>query len=214
MARLSSIFSAVLLTVALVALQLGAAAGAFAQRPPRENPPSQDAEARRVFDIAAAAFAGGRYAEALDHFEAAYRLSPRPQLLYNIGLAQDRLRQDRAAIASFERFLAEVPDTTKRVEVEGRLSALRDSTRRQEEREARSAIERDQLALDARDADLRARSAGSGSVFTSPWFWLIVGVIVVGAGTATAVAVSTSDPGVQPPIPGTDGVVIMALDSR
>jgi len=129
----------------------------------------------------------------------------------NIGLAQDRLRRDRLAIASFERFLAEVPATPKRVEVEGRLSALRQATRRQEERDARTAIERDRLALEAREADLRARDAEDGSIFASPWFWVVVGVVVVGAGTATAVALTTRDPGVQAPIAGTDGVVIMAL---
>ena len=126
-----------------------------------------------------------------------------------------RARRSRHWRGLFERFLAEVPDTAKRAEVEGRLAALRQATRRESEREARAAIERDQLALNARDADLRARTAEgkSGGVFASPWFWVVVGVVVVGAGTATAVAIATHDPGVQPPVVGEGGVVVIALGS-
>lgn len=119
------------------------------------------------------------------------------------------VRRSRASSASWPR----VPTTSKRVEVEGRLAALRQATRRQDEVDARTARERDRLALEARDADLRARDAEGSSVFASPWFWVVVGVVVIGAGTATAVALTTGDPGVQQPIAGTDGVVIMALDA-
>jgi tetratricopeptide (TPR) repeat protein len=178
---------------------------------------ARDAEARRLFDIGAQAFAGGRYAEALDHFEASYRLSGRAALLYNIGITQDRLRRDREAIESFERFLREVPDTNKREEVEGRLEALRAAVRRAEEAEARAEQERERLAREAREAEERAARAAAGnvardaspSVFERWWFWTIVGVVVVGGVTAALVA--THDPGTEPPIPGTGGVVVMAL---
>ena len=221
MALRSPVLAAGALGVALsvFALCFGAPSGASAQRTRAPagatrghhdgavssgTAPTADVEARRLFDIGAEAFAGARYEEALDHFEASYRLSQRPQLLYNIGLAQDRLRRDALAIESFERFLAEVPDTTKRVEVEGRVAAIREATQRQEQQ--------DVVARAEQERRVREASRQHGSVFSSQWFWVVVGVVVAGACAATAVAVATHDPGVQDPIPGTSGVVVMALD--
>ncbi len=76
--------------------------------------------ARTRFDEGRAAFAEGRNEDALAAFEESYALSGRPELLYNIGLVQDRLRHDRDAVASFRQFLAEVPDTPNRATVESR----------------------------------------------------------------------------------------------
>src|SRR5689334_23248564 len=90
-----------------------------------QAPTGDDAAARTHFATGASAFDSGRYEVALSEFQAAYELSHRAELLYNIGLCQDRLRQDRAALSSFERFLAERPDTPHRAEVEPRIAALR-----------------------------------------------------------------------------------------
>lgn len=163
--------------------------------------PSADEQARTHFASGVAAFDTGRYEVALDEFHAAYELSHRPELLYNVGLCQDRLRQDREALASFEAFLAARPDTSHRAEVEPRITALRAA-----------------LARHERDEQARAATASPvaptpvvhhDDVAASPWLWLAVGVAVVGA-VVLSVFFATQDPGVQAPIPGTDGT-IMAL---
>jgi tetratricopeptide (TPR) repeat protein len=85
---------------------------------------ASDAVARGLFQAGAAAFEAGQFAEALEHFQAAYARSPRPKLLYNIGQAADRLRQDEVALDSFRRYLAEVPDAEGREAIEARVRVL------------------------------------------------------------------------------------------
>jgi tetratricopeptide (TPR) repeat protein len=84
-----------------------------------------DAEARVLFEAGVYAFNGDRYAEALEHFERSYALSRRPKLLYNIGLAADRLQEEERALESFEAYLHELPDAENRVDVEARIAVLR-----------------------------------------------------------------------------------------
>ena len=87
---------------------------------------STDSEARGLFEAGRAAFDGGRFAEALEHFEAAYELSNRPRLLYNIGHAAERLRDDRRALEAFEEYLRRMPEVENRPSVEARVRALRE----------------------------------------------------------------------------------------
>jgi tetratricopeptide (TPR) repeat protein len=89
---------------------------------------SQDAEARMLFQAGELAFADGRFESALESFRRSYELSHRPELLYNIGTAADRLRRDAEAITAFEQFLAARPETPNRHEIEGRLAVLRRAT--------------------------------------------------------------------------------------
>jgi tetratricopeptide (TPR) repeat protein len=88
---------------------------------------STDAEAHALFEAARTAFSGGRFADALEHFQSAYDLSHRAALLYNIGQCHDRLRHDAEAIAAFEGYLAGVPDAPQRAEIMGRLAILREA---------------------------------------------------------------------------------------
>ena len=55
---------------------------------------SLDEEARAIFQAGRTAYDAARYEDALRHFQHAYRLSTRPELLYNVALAADRLRRD------------------------------------------------------------------------------------------------------------------------
>ncbi|MCS6857156.1 MAG: tetratricopeptide repeat protein [Sandaracinaceae bacterium] len=87
---------------------------------------AQDEEARRRFLEGRSAYEAGNYEEALRLFEEAYRLSPRPALLYNIGQAADRLRFDERALQAFEAYLEVSPqDAPNRAEVEKRIPYLR-----------------------------------------------------------------------------------------
>ena len=73
---------------------------------------------RQEFDIAQREFNLGRYEAALEHFEAAYRLSARPGLLYNIGYTYRQLFQRtrklellELSIERFRSYLAAVQET-------------------------------------------------------------------------------------------------------
>ena len=102
-----------------------------AQQAPVPDPTAPDAsrdrEARGLFEAGEEAFRAGRYADALDYFRRAHTLSGRAALLYNVGVAADRVRRDDEAIEAFERYLRESPPTvSNRSEVESRLHALRE----------------------------------------------------------------------------------------
>ncbi len=93
----------------------------------------EDSEARGLFLAGEAAFQGGRFEEALEHFERAYELSERPELLYNIGTTAERLRIDARAIEAYERFLEQLPESSLRANVEGRLRLLREQEQQRDQ---------------------------------------------------------------------------------
>lgn len=155
-------------------------------------------QARMYFDDARLAFSEGRNEVALHAFQRAYELSGRPELLYNIGLVHDRLRNDREALAAFEQFLVEVPGTEFQTSVESRIRVLREEVERED-------------AL-ARAASAAETGGGGEELWESPIFWTLLGVVVVGAGVGIGVGVALSaDPGTAPVVPGPSGVVIEAL---
>lgn len=102
--------------IVLAAALLLTAAPALAQE--------HDEEAHGLFAAGAAAFESGRYEEALEYFQHAYALSPRPALLYNLGQAADRARRDDVALDAFRRYLDATPDAPNRAEIEGRVRVL------------------------------------------------------------------------------------------
>ena len=95
--------------------------------------PGHDDEARNYFEQGRVAFEAADYERALVYFRHAYRLSPRPELQYNIGVAAHRLQREKEALAAFEQYLAETQEPVREVEVRERIEALRQSL---EEREA------------------------------------------------------------------------------
>lgn len=156
-----------------------------------------EAEAMQHFEVGRVSFAEGRNEIALQEFEAAYALSGRPALLYNIGLVHDRLRNDREALASFEQYLADVPGAENRVSVEARIRVLRVEIERE-----------DALARAAAVAD----DEPGEEVWESPVFWTLLAVGIVGVGVGVGVGIGLSqDPGTAPVVPGPSGVVIEAL---
>lgn len=89
-----------------------------------DSPAPGDVEARARFSAGESAYAQARYEEALRDFQRSYELSGRPELLYNVGLSAERLRQDALAIESFERFLDLRPDHEHADQVRTRLALL------------------------------------------------------------------------------------------
>lgn len=181
--------------------------------------PDLDRAAREMFEAGREAFEAGHYAEALEHFEHAHMASGRAELLFDIGLAADRLREDDRALRAFERYLDEAVDPVHREQVAARVAALRAARERarvkDEERRkleaaevARAAQRAPQPApLDSAPAD--DRHEDGGSVLSQWWFW--VGASVLVAGGAVAVYVATRpEPKSDLPAPNT-GVVVQTL---
>ena len=106
------------------------AAGASVQ-----TPPANEEVARNLFQAGKSAYQAGNYRDALTFFEQAYERSGRAALLYNVGQAADRLRQDDKAIESFTKYLEQTPDAPNRAEVEQRLQALREARQARQEQE-------------------------------------------------------------------------------
>src|SRR5687768_14681457 len=126
-------FHACLWLCATIYVPTSLASPAFAQgRSPKagaaEAETKVDADeiaARAHFEEGREAFESGEFTRALEEFSKAYALSKRPQLLFNIGAAHDRLRHDGEALAAFEQYLAEVPEAGNGPEVRGRIAILR-----------------------------------------------------------------------------------------
>ncbi|MBT8468290.1 MAG: hypothetical protein KJN97_06035 [Deltaproteobacteria bacterium] len=97
------------------------AAPAVAQETP------DDAAAREYFERGRAAFEQADYEGALVFFRHAYRLSGRPALQYNIGVAADRLQREQEALEAFQHYLDETESPTREGEVRGRIEALQKS---------------------------------------------------------------------------------------
>jgi hypothetical protein len=85
----------------------------------------RDTEARNLFEAGRLALRDGRFEEAWTHFSRSYELSQRPALLYNMGVAADRLHHTRDALDAFERYLASSRTVENRAEVERRIEILR-----------------------------------------------------------------------------------------
>jgi hypothetical protein len=85
-----------------------------------------DQEARAHFEKGREAYNDGRYRDAWAEFHQAYKLSGRPELLFNIGQTADRLGREEDAIKSFELYLKHVPGADNRRDVENRVRALKE----------------------------------------------------------------------------------------
>lgn len=94
---------------------LAFASGALAQ--------DDRASARAHFERGVELFDEGRYVQALAEFEEAYRVSPRPAVLYNIAQLHAELGRSVEAADTYERFLAESTDLDAdlRAEVEAAM---------------------------------------------------------------------------------------------
>lgn len=168
---------------------------------------SRDRQARALFDQGYELFQDAQYEQALEAFRSAYGLSHRPQLLYNIGLSEDRLRHDQLALVAFQGFLDQTgPEEPRRVEVERRVAVIQasieehDQLERQTAEATRAVAEASATAEASRHAlELEQRNRPDDTRDTPQhrplrrqwWLWTTVGVVLVAA-VAVPLAVSHS----------------------
>src|SRR5690349_18468847 len=110
--------------VVVMAVALVRAPGAMAQ--------GEGTEARAAFEQARRAYNVGRWQEAAEGFERAYRLSGDPVLLFDHAQALRRAGRLEAALAGYRAYLRERPDAANRSTVEAQIAELERSVRARE----------------------------------------------------------------------------------
>lgn len=156
-ARMSTPLSRVALVVALLLAPVCATA--------QEDEEAVSEQARALFTAGRVAFERNNYEDALRYFREAHALSNRPALLYNIGVAADRLRRDEEALEAFERYLQEVgPDAPQRGDAEARARVLRQQ------------LERGRSSGGSGGSSSGGSSTGSSGDVMGPLGWGILGV--------------------------------------
>jgi hypothetical protein len=112
----------------LLAVQTFTAAPSFAQSGDAHGAADSDQQraARSLFDAGTIAFRQLRYEDALENFLQAYKLTSDPVLLFNIGLAYERLFRLPEAQKAFEEYLEALPNARNRPAVEDRIRAVRE----------------------------------------------------------------------------------------
>jgi tetratricopeptide (TPR) repeat protein len=124
----------------------------------RKLPPGQRVRAGELvkgyIELGGSAFAGGQYDLAGQTFALAYALQPAPLLLFNLAQVYRKAGSPEEALALYERFLHEEPQSPLRAEVEGYIAALHKDER--EQREARAAAERAIAPAETRRAAVAA----------------------------------------------------------
>ncbi len=136
------------------------------------------AEARAHFSLARVHYERGRFEEAAREFDAAYAISPQPELLFNVFLAHRDGGRLADAADALDRLLAlpELPPSLSRAFLESRRTALEASIAEHQAMEARLAAQEQALA-EARqqqsEAPEETPSEGGG-----PWVggWVIAGI--------------------------------------
>lgn len=197
--------------VGAIALTFALVGSASAQEAEGSN--ASDEEARALYQAGRVAFDDGRFADALGYFERAHELSGRPQLLFNIGSAADRLRRNAVALEHFEAYLEAVPDAENRRSVEARITLLRDALEHGREH----GTAEDQVPTPEETA-----AAGMVEAPTDPvgpesrsrtGLWVGIGVgaaVLVGLAVVLALVLRNPDPDYQP---SDEGILVFALES-
>lgn len=91
---------------------------------PKKLSAKERQEASQAFSKAEAAFEAQDFSLALSLYQRAYQISLRPELHFNIGQCQRKLGQDEEALTSYRAFLAALPETPLRPDVEALIAEL------------------------------------------------------------------------------------------
>jgi tetratricopeptide (TPR) repeat protein len=148
----------------------------------------------------------GNFLEAAAEYEAAFRITDRPGLLFNIGQAYRLGGRPRQALAAYQGFLRRVPEAPQRGEVEEHLTELE---RRIAEEDAHAAAERSVAPKPTPAPEVVAPAPVSPAAESRPprkrtWVWGVAAAGVVAAGLAIGLGVGL---GLPPSAPHADRTV-------
>ena len=200
---------------------VGGAPVASDAAPVTEHADTRDTEARHLFEAGRNAYDAGRYQDALDYFQRGHELSQRPQLLYNVGQAADRLRLDQTALEAFKLYLQRLPDAENRPQVEERIRVLEEVLA---QKRALSAAPVGAAATTSATAPSplvtsappdRDASEDDGNLLNQWWFWAGAGGVVVATVVIVAVVAGSGGGGQDgEPTKGSNGVTIAVLSLK
>jgi tetratricopeptide (TPR) repeat protein len=153
---------------------------------------AEDREARKQFEAGAEAYEAEQYERALECFQKAYDLSPRPVLLFNIAKTEDKLERKREARDHYKRFLAAVPDAANRTQVERRIDELGTEIAREPPPTVATPEEAARASESAQpvSTSLPAEPVHNDRIHKKWWFWTGIGAVVA-AGVAVGVVMAT-----------------------
>lgn len=138
-----------------------------------------DAQARAHFRAGRSLYDLGRFAQAAQEFESAYRLAQRPELLFNAYVAYRDANDLAGAVRSLGAYLDLVQDAPDRVNLQARLASMSEALEQQRAREAELEAERNRPA--------QPPPAPEGPAVW-PWIVMGTGVAMVVVGIVTGVA--------------------------
>lgn len=156
-------------------------------------------EARAHFEAGREHHQLGRFERAIEEYEAAYRLVPLPDLLFNIGQCHRNLKNPERAIFFFERFLQERPEAKDAelvrkliAELEGELAR-----RKAEETSTPTIASMPPSQPEVREVvpsvvPSEPPPTDEDGIHTQWWFWTL---IVVGVAAAAGGAIALSQNG-------------------
>jgi tetratricopeptide (TPR) repeat protein len=156
----------------VVVTACAAAAPVFVSSPALAQPKDQDTHAKELFAKGDTAYAEGRYEEALAAFQEAYDLSKRPQLLFNVSNALERLGRLQEAVAALEKYLGSGKAKDREV-VQKRLANLRkrvDEQKKEQDRIAKEEEEKEKARKEKEEADRRKAELAPPEVREVPLF--------------------------------------------
>ena len=141
-----------------------------------------DAQAEELYRKGVAQYKAEQYADAVVSFEAAYRISGAPRLLYNLGTAHRKLGHLQDAIDFFDEYLKREPtiEPERRTAVEGYLVELREQQRQKQAAAA---------ALTALPPPPPPAPPEKKPVYRTWWFWTAIGGAAVLTGLGIGLAV-------------------------
>ena len=155
-----------------------------------------DAQARARFRVGEALYSSGRFLEAAEEFETAYRLSNRSSLLYNAYLAFRDAGQLADAVRTLELYLETHSDPEDTARLRQRVAAMRITLA--EEAEERERLAQERAAAEARAeeqrrvAEMQRRRAEEAEQGLNPVGWVVggIGVALLAGGGGAGIATS------------------------
>jgi tetratricopeptide (TPR) repeat protein len=152
-----------------------------------------DTEARARFGVGQSLYTSGRFAESAREFEAAYELSHRPELLFNIYVANRDDNDLEKAVPALRAYLAAMPSSLpNRINLEARLQAM-DATLAERAAQAEASAQQAAEIVAAHERAAAAEAAQRSAERAvrppaEPRFRLsLPGVVIGGAGIAAAI---------------------------